>query len=166
MRGGPQRWLVCLYIGTLLLFGAAGCGSSTVKAIPAPTATPGAITLTPDRSVYTPMEPFGITVTSKAAANVFALDGRTGCTFLELQEYIVAKNGWAPVNLCRTGDLPQAYVIPPGAAEPFTLAPGDSPSNQNEWADGTYRVVLTYNTQRDGKGTSQTVYSQGFVVRG
>lgn len=166
MRGGLRRWLACVMMGLAILLGLAACSSSTAKSIPAPTATPGDITLVPDRVVYTPTEPVGITLKNNASKAYYAFDGRTACTFLDFQEYVPAKKAWAFVNPCTTGQPPQAFLIPAGASEPFTLAPGNAPTNPNQWQDGTYRVALTYNTQQDGKGTSQIVYSPGFVVQG
>jgi hypothetical protein len=131
-----------------------------------PTATPGEVTLTLDRSAYTPNLPFGITLKNNAKTTFYAYDGRTGCTFLELQEFVAAKGAWTPVNLCTTGDPPKPFAIPGSVSEPFTFAPGNAPGDANSWQDGTYRVVLTYNTQQDGTGTSQIVYSQGVVVQG
>ena len=166
MRARPQRWLLGLALGLSVLLGGTACSSSAANGIPAPTATPGDISLTPDRTVYTPSQPFGITVKNHGAKTYYATDGRTACSFLELQEYNVAKHAWAPVNICTTGDTPQTLALPASISEPFTLAPGNSPNNQNQWDDGTYRVALTYNSQSDGNGLSQTVYSQGFVVQG
>ena len=166
MRARPQRWLLGLALGLTVLLGGTACSSSAANGIAAPTATPGDISLTPDRTVYTPSQPFGITVKNHGTKSYYATDGRTACSYLELQEYIVAKHAWVPVNICNTGDPPQTLALPASISEPFTLAPGNSPNNQNQWDDGTYRVALTYSTQSDGNGLSQTVYSQGFVVQG
>jgi hypothetical protein len=158
-----MAWLA---LGVIVALSLAGCSSSIANNLPVPTATPGQITLTPDRSAYTPSQPFGITLKNNAKTTFYAYDGRTGCTFLELQEFVATKGAWTPVNLCTTGDPPQVFAISGSASEPFTLAPGNASGDPNSWQDGTYRVVLTYNTQQDGTGTRQTIYSQGFMVQG
>jgi hypothetical protein len=166
MRLEPRRWLAVVALGVLVLAGAVACASDNANAVNIPTATSGDITLVVDRRSYTPNMPVGVTMKNVSKKSYYALDGRTACTFLQLEEYVQARKAWAAVNLCTLGTQPTVRLVSPGANEPFTFAPGNAPTNANQWQSGLYRVSLTYSTKADGSGPTTIAYSAGFVVSG
>jgi hypothetical protein len=166
MRLEPRRWLAVVALGVLVLAGAAACASDKAQAVNIPVASGGDITLAVDRSAYTSSMPVGVTVRNVSKKIYYALDGRSACTILQLEEYVQARKAWATVNLCTLGTQPTARLLSPGANEPFTFAPGNAPTDANQWQSGLYRVSLTYGAQADGSGPMTTAYSVGFVVSG
>ncbi len=166
MRLEPQRWLAVVALGVVVLAGAVACASGNNTTVTIPAATGGDITLTVDRTSYMPSMPVGVTMKNVSKKSYYALDGRTACTFLQLDEYVQARKAWAAVNLCTLGAQPTARLVSPGANEPFTFAPGNAPADANKWLSGLYRVSLTYGTKADGSGPTTVAYSAGFVVSG
>ena len=166
MRLEPPRWLAVVALGVVVLAGATACTSDKARAVNIPAATRGDITLAVDRPSYTPSMPVGVTMKNGSKKNYYALDGRTGCTILQLEEYIQAKKAWAAVNLCTLGTQPTVRWVSPGANEPFTFAPGNAPTDANQWQSGLYRVSLTYSATAPGSGPTTTAYSVGFVISG
>lgn len=172
MRGLRQGWLATAILGALVaVFSLTACNSTTAKTIAAPTATAGDITIAVDRAAYGPTEPIGVTVTNASKTDYYALTGRSGCTFLQLEEYNPAKNVWVPVVGCQGATPSQALLIPgkphnnnTAFSEVFTLAPGNSSTNPNTWTIGLYRVSLSYSADASGTSNPQTAYSAGFNV--
>lgn len=172
MRGLRHCWLVAGAIGLLaVVLSLAACDTSTAKAIAAPTATGGDVTIVVDRARYGITVPIGVTITNAGKSDYYAATGRSGCTFLQLEEYVASKNAWAPVLGCASAEQPQALLIPGkphnnnrAFTETFTLAPGTSATNANTWDLGLYRVALTYATDATLSKNLQTAYSAGFYV--
>ena len=165
MRSGFRRYAAPL--GALLVLAAVLCAcSSTSAKAPAPTPTSGAIQITLDRASYTSTDPIGVTITNSSKTKYYALDSHSACTFLQLEFYDTAHKTWAPTLPCKENRQPAALLIAPGMTEPFTLAPGNSSSNGNEWGPGLYRVGITYGTKADASGTVTTAYSKGFQITG
>ncbi len=167
MRSGLRRYLaplgLLLALAAVLMLGA--CAGTSAKA-PLPTPTGGAIQITTDRASYTSSQPIGITVINNSKTNYYALDARSGCTFLQLEFYDTGQKAWVPTLPCKENRPPAALMIAAGMTEPFTLPPGNSSSNGNQWGPGLYRIGLTYGTQPDASGTVATAYSTGFQISG
>lgn len=165
MRSGFWRYAVPL--GALLVLAAllSGCSSKATRA-PLSTPTSGAIQITLDRASYTSSEPIGVTVTNNSKTKYYALDTRSACTFMQLEFYDTNHKTWAPTLPCKENRQPAALLIAPGMTEPFTLAPGNSSSNGNQWGPGQYRIAITYGTNPDASGTVTTAYSNGFQITG
>ncbi len=167
MRSGFRCYLaplgVLLALAAVLTLGA--CSAPGAKT-PLPTPTSDPIQITTDRASYTSSEPIGVTVTNSSKSNYYALDARSGCTFLQLEFYDSSRKAWMPTLPCKENRPPAALMIAAGMTEPFTLPPGNSSSNGNQWGPGLYRISLTYGTQPDGTGTMTTAYSQGFQITG
>lgn len=170
MRGRPRWWQSLLLAGMVLMMSTvAGCGTSAkVKSVVLPTASAGDVTITVDRQHYRVSEPVGVTVTNATKTAYYAMDGRSACTFLQMQRLDTQTHTWISVFGCPTLSVnpPHPRLIPPSAALPYTVAPGDAPSNPNAWQVGVYRVALQYSAQVDGSGANQISYSAGFIVQG
>lgn len=168
MRATPRMRSVApallLLLGSLCVL--ASCTSRSVTVTSVPTATSGDITITPDRTSYTPHQPFGITVTNNGKTSYYAKDGLSACTYLQLEWYDPGKKAWVPVVGCSNANTPQVRTLAPSGSLPFTLAPGDSSNDANAWVAGLYRVSLRYGTAADGSGELQTASSPGFQVKG
>ncbi len=164
MRVRPRIWLLMVTAGVLAMTALSACSTSAARSSALPTPTKGDVQVAVDRATYTANQPIGVTVTSGKQTSYYALDGRSGCTFLQLEQYDQTHNTWVSVDGCPTTDPPQARLIAPSIVEPFTLAPGNSASNQNSWVPGLYRVALQYGTQSDGGGHIQIAYSAGFRI--
>jgi hypothetical protein len=140
----------------------AACSTNAVSAKPLPTATTGDIRITINQKQFNVSDPVGVTVTNTGNDTYYAFTGRSGCTFLQLQQYTAATNTWKNVFGCQ-GTNPTTVQITPQISEPFTLAP-NSASNPNAWDPGTYRVALPYGTQPEGSDTSLVAYSGAFTI--
>lgn len=163
MRSGFWRSVAPLGVMLTLAAVLCACSPPSTKA-PLPTPTGGAIQITLDRASYTSSEPIGVTVSNTSKTKYYALDTHSACTFLQLQFYDTAHKAWAPTLPCKENRVPTALLIAPGMTEPFTLAPGNSSSNGNEWGPGLYRISITYGAQPDASGSVTTAYSKGFQI--
>jgi hypothetical protein len=147
-----------------LAFGSCSVGSSNIAAVP--TATGADIQLSVDRARYGLSQPIGVTVkNTSSSATYYAIDGRSGCTFLQLQMYAPANKTWVAVDGCSNDAQPFVRQLPPAVVEPFTLPPGTATNDSNSWASGVYRVALQFSSQQDGGGTPQVAYSAGFQIQ-
>jgi hypothetical protein len=168
MRSQPRVWLVLIGI-IVLAASLAACNTTTIKTsktpLPAPTAGP--IQLAVDRTVYTSTQPIGVTVTNTTPkTDFYAMSGRSGCTFLQLQQYNQQKKTWVSVDPCDSINQPSVRKIPASADVPYTLAPGTIPATSpNVWEPGIYRVALQYSPQTDAITSLQIAYSQGFQIK-
>ena len=167
MRSGLGRYLALLGVPLALaaVLVLAACSGSPAKT-PVPTPTSEAIQISTDRASYNSTQPIGVTVTNGSKTNYYALDARSGCTFLQLEFYDTTHKAWVPTLPCKENRPPAALMIAAGMTEPFTLPPGNSSSNGNQWGPGLYRIGLTYGTQSDASGTVITAYSTGFQITG
>ena len=130
-----------------------------------PTATKTAVAITMQNRDFATSEPLGILVKNTGSSDVYALDGLSGCTVLQLQQYDSNKKAWVAADRCHETVQPRVLVIRKGMSEPFTLAP-NSPGDANAWDSGTYRIALTFTTHADGKTATQAAYSPGFTISG
>lgn len=156
--------LLFLLCSLFMLSILAGCklrGSN----ITLPTATKATVAITMQNREFETSEPLGILVKNTGSADVYALDGLSACTVLQLQQYDSDKKAWVAADGCRETVQPRVLVIRAGMSEPFTLAPS-SPGDPNSWDSGTYRIALIYTTHADGKSAAQTAYSPGFTISG
>jgi hypothetical protein len=151
-------------VGLALLVILAGCQSDSTNANPAQAASGGPVRITLDHSAYGVNDPLGITVSNTGDRVFYAVDGKSACTFMQLQKYDSGKKQWATIDACTIAYSPHPLQMPAGIAEPFSLAPG-SPSDQNAWETGTYRVAVVYSENADGTTGAQTAYSPEFAIR-
>jgi hypothetical protein len=128
-----------------------------------PTATKATVAITMQNREFETSEPLGILVKNTGSADVYALNGLSACTVLQLQQYDTDKKVWVAADRCRETAQPRVLVIRAGMSEPFTLAPTSS-GDPNSWDAGTYRIALTFTTHADGKAAAQTAYSPGFTI--
>jgi hypothetical protein len=159
-----QRPLVLASMLLVALTALAACAQSSAKATTLPTPTTGAIEISIDRPSYTAAQPIGVSIANNDKQGVYALNGRTGCTFLQLELYNPTKKTWSPTAPCGTVDPVRALLIPSGAHEPFTLPPGNNSADANSWVPGTYRISLRYGTKPDASGDVQVAYSSAFQI--
>jgi hypothetical protein len=130
---------------------------------PTPSATTGALRLTTDHSTYALETPIGVTVTNAGGADLYALDGRSGCAIIQLQRYDSSVRQWISVVGCAQATSPRANRITAGAAIPFTLGPS-SASDPNKWDRGVYRVAVAYSANPDATTDGQIAFSAGFTI--
>jgi len=142
----------------------AGCKISRSN-IALPTATKATVTITMQNREFETSEPLGILVKNTGSADVYALDGLSGCTVLQLQQYDSDKKAWVAADRCRETAQPRVLLIRAGMSEPFTLAPTSS-GDPNAWDSGAFRIALTFSTHADGKSETQVAYSPGFTISG
>lgn len=154
--------LLFLLCSLFMLSILAGCKVRSSN-IALPTATKATVVITMENLEYETSEPLGILVKNAGSADVYALDGLSACTMLQLQQYDSDKKVWVATDRCRETVQPRALVIRAGMSEPFTLAPTSS-GDPNAWDSGTYRIALTFTTHADGKTAAQTAYSPGFTI--
>ncbi len=143
----------------------AGCAFGATPTGPVPTATGGDVRLTIDRASYTTHTPVGLTLVNAGHGDYYAVDGRSGCTIVQLQRYDEASNEWLSVDGCTTPSQPHVLLIRAGMREPFTLAPA-SASDANAWESGLYRVAAAYSANGDGVSGERIAYSAGFTIDG
>lgn len=173
MRCLRQWWLAMTVLGLLVALALlSACDSSSSKAVAAPSGTTGDITIAVDRATYGVSQPIGVTIANGSKTDYYAATGRSACTFLQLEEYVPSKKAWVPVVGCQTAQQAQTLLIPSKPrnrnktfAETFTLAPGNSPNNANNWETGLYRVALTYSSDSNLSKNMQIAYSPGFYVK-
>lgn len=167
MQRTPHSWLklsslVALAV-VLGLGGLSACSNNSLNSKALPTATAGGIRVAVGQTQYGVNDPVGVTVTNTTSNQTyFAISGRSGCTFLQLQLYNATEKSWVSVFGC-PGANPTPLEITPQLSEPFTLAPNSS-SNPNAWDPGTYRVALLYSINSDGISNPIVAYSAAFAV--
>jgi hypothetical protein len=167
MQRTPHLWLKLsplIVLATVLgLGGLSACSNGSLHGQVLPTATAGGIQIAVEQTHYGVNDPVGVTVTNTSNNQTFyAVSGRSGCTFLQLQQYDTTKKSWESVFGC-PGAVPTTLQITPQLSEPFTLAPNSS-SNPNAWDPGTYRVALLYSATSDGISNPIVAYSAAFTV--
>jgi hypothetical protein len=156
-------WLARLGIGLAIAL-LVGCAEGALSPLgPTPSATSGALRLTTDHSAYGLDTPIGVTVTNAGATDVYALDGRSGCAIIQMQQYNSSTRKWNSVVGCAQATSPRPDRITAGAAIPFTLAPTSS-ADPNKWDRGLYRVALAYSANTDATTEGQIAFSAGFTI--
>lgn len=156
--------LLCSLFMLSVVGALAGCKISRSN-IALPTATKATVTITMQNLEFTTSEPLGVLVKNTSSADVYALDGLSGCTVLQLQQYDSDKKIWVAADRCRETVQPRVLLIRAGMSEPFTLAPNSS-GDPNAWSSGTYRIALSFTTQANGTSSAQVAYSPGFTISG
>jgi hypothetical protein len=147
----------------------AGCGVSGMtstggEGTPSPreTATPGPITVTPDKQRYGQSDTIAVTIMNGTSTGIAAPDHQSNCTTVTLDWW--SGQSWQPQNPCKLMIATRLIPIMPGATLVQQLHPqgGTSPG----WAIGTYRVAFTYyvGTAANFSGSTTTVYSATFTV--
>jgi hypothetical protein len=166
MHHAPHYWLrvssLAICAALFALGSLSACSDGSGRVVRLPTATAGAIQIAVSRTQFASHDPVGVTVTNTSDHTYYAVDGRSGCTYLQLQEFNSAKNAWVNVVGC-TDFNPSPLEISPRLAEPFTFAP-TSTSDPNSWDPGTYRIVLMYGDSADGSNASTIAFSPGFTI--
>lgn len=173
MRLVRQWWGTAAILGLLVAASTlSACDTSSNKAIAAPAGTTGDVTIAVDRTTYGITVPFGVTVTNNGKTDYYAADGRSACSFLQLQQYVPAKKSWISIVGCQSAIQVQTLLIPGKPhnnnrpfSESFTLAPGNSPADANAWENGLYRIALTYSSDSNLSNDMQVAYSPGFYVK-
>ena len=95
-------------IGLAIALVLAGCAEGALSPLgPTPSATSGALRLTTDHSAYRLDTPIGVTVTNAGATDVYALDGRSGCAIIQLQQYDSSTRTWISVVGCSQATSPR-----------------------------------------------------------
>ena len=155
--------LPSLLLVPLLVLLLSGCALGATPAGPIPTATSGDLRLSTDGGSYGTHTPVGLTLVN-GGGEYYAVDGRSGCTIVQLQRYDAARKEWLSVDGCATPGQPRVLVIHAGMREPFTLAP-TSASDANSWESGMYRVAAAYSANSDGVSGERIAYSAGFMIR-
>ena len=161
MQRRPMKWMAV--VGFVALFLLAGCQANATNANTKSSATNGPVRVSVDHSSYGVNDPVGVTVSNTTKTVYYSLDGKSACTILQLQKYDSSKKQWAMTYACTVASPIQALQVPAGIAEPFSLAPG-SPSDENSWQKGTYRIMVVYSDNADGKSGAQTAYSATFAI--
>jgi len=164
MRTRLRRCAPLLPLLLLSLLLVAGCAFGAAPTGPIPTATGGDVRLATDRGSYGTHTPVGLTLVNAGHSDYYAVDGRSGCTIVQLQRYDDQRNEWLSVDGCTTPSQPHVLVIRAGMREPFTLAPA-SASDANAWESGVYRVAAAFSTNDDGVTGEHIAYSAGFVIQ-
>lgn len=162
MRTRLRRYAPLLPLTLLLV---TGCAFWATPTGPVPTATGGDLRLTTDRGSYGTHTPVGLTLVNASNGDYYAVDGRSGCTIVQLQRYDDQRNEWLSVDGCTTPSQPHILLIRAGMREPFTLAP-TSASDTNSWESGLYRVAAAYSANGDGVSGERIAYSAGFTIDG
>src|SRR6478672_10955184 len=101
-------WLARLGIGLAIALLLVGCAEGALSPLgPTPSATSGALRLTTDHSAYGLDIPIGVIVTNTGATDVYALDGRSGCAIIQLQQYNSSTRQWNSVVGCAQATSPR-----------------------------------------------------------
>lgn len=164
----PQRRGMALALaGALALSVAlAGCAGSSARPKPLvdTAATTGVVTVATNLTAYNTNEPIGATITNTSAkTDYYTEDGRSACTYLQLEKWNPTSGKWEAADKCVGGQAQRTYTIPKGSAIPFTLAP-NSANNFNTWDVGTYRVAVFYTAQSDGVSQAVEAHSAAFTI--
>src|SRR5262249_31116413 len=129
---------------------------------PRETATPGPITVTPDKQRYGQSETIAVTIMNGTSTGIAAPDHQSNCTTVTLEWWTC--QSWQAQKPCKLIIANRLIPIMPGARLVQQLQPqgGTSPS----WAIGTYRVAFTYSvgTPANLSGSTTTIYSATFTV--
>ncbi len=157
-----QRVLRAMTLGFILLAGPIACGTiSQQVAVVLPTRTASEVALVTDSPAYLISQAIGVNLQNASAKTLYAVDGHTACTILQLQQKVGGT--WQDAMPCTSRQAPRVLAIPARTTEPYTFAPGNAPDNQNVWAPGTYRVAFTFGPDATHPGTTQ-IFSAGFEI--
>ena len=152
MQRRPHPWLKLsslVALAAILALGSlAACSGTSVMSKLLPTATAGDIKILVSQTQFNVSDPVGVTVTNTSNQTFYAVNGRPAAPSCSCKSRIPAKNSWVSVSGCPAAS-PTPLAITPQLSEPFTLA-RTSPSNENAWDPGTYRVALLYSASSNG----------------
>src|SRR5262249_2879177 len=126
MKQRLWRWaarLPSLHLVPLLALLLSGCALGATPTGPIPTATSGDLRPPTAGRSYGTHTPVGLTLVNGSGGDFYAVDGRSGCTIVQLQRYDAGRKEWISVDGCPTPGQPHVLVIHAGMREPFTLAP-------------------------------------------
>ena len=152
-------------IASLAIAALSGCASTNVPSGFRPTATTAQIVVAVDQTAHTTHTPIGVTLANTGTAVYYGLDGRSGCTLIQLQRLDTDSGHWVSVDGCSPTQTARVLEIPALVTEPFTLPPGSS-SDPNAWQPGLYRVATAYSPNPDGISGESAAYSAGFRISG
>ena len=159
-----SRWIARMGATILLALTLAGCAAAALNPLgPTPSATSGALRLTTDHSAYTLIAPIGVTVTNTGRTDLYALDGRSGCAIVQLQQYDSSTSKWVSIVGCSQATSPRPDRIAAGVTIPFTLAPTSS-GDPNKWDRGLYRVAVAFSANSDATTDGRLAFSAGFTI--
>jgi hypothetical protein len=83
------------------LGGLSACTNNSLNSQALPTATAGGIQIAVGQTQYGVNDPVGVTVTNTTSNQTYyAVSGRSGCTYLQLQQYNTTKKSWVSVFGC------------------------------------------------------------------
>ena len=157
-------WIARMGATILLALTLAGCAEVALNPLgPTPSATSGALRLTIDHATYTLTTPIGVTVTNTGGTDLYALDGRSGCAIVQLQQYDSSTSKWVSIVGCSQATSPRADRIAAGVSIPFTLAPASS-ADPNKWDRGLYRVAVAFSSNSDATTDGSLAFSAGFTI--
>ena len=158
--------LTCAMVATLAL-GLGACRVATPPATLTPTpslVSSGGVTVALEKPQYAPSDTIVATIHNGLATPIFARDGRSDCTLLDLERRV--NEAWqiqaACVNMQPVRHIAQ---VAHGAILTQQLAPSLSDSSTESWPPGTYRLAFAYVTSVDQPfGQSTVIFSATFTV--
>jgi len=157
-------WSARIIFTFVLALVLAGCAEVALGPFgPTPSATSGALRLTTDHGAYALTSPIGVMVTNTGGADLYALDGRSGCAIVQLQRYDSSTSKWISVVGCSQATSPRPDRIAAGVTIPFTLAPTSS-GDPNKWDRGLYRVAVAFSANSDATTDGRLAFSAGFTI--
>jgi hypothetical protein len=121
-----------------------------------------AVTLTTDRSSYSPSSAIKVTLINHRSTSIFAYDHQTSCTILSLQRQ--TNGGWQVTGGCALGRVTQQIEIKAGETMQITLAPEMGQIHATPWPTGTYRIALQYGVPGQDIGVGSLVVTSIFAI--
>jgi hypothetical protein len=162
---GIQR-LTCAIVAALALgLGACRVASPPAALTPTPSAvSSGLVVVAVENPQYAPDDTIVATIHNGLATSIFARDGRSDCTVVDLERWV--DNSWqiqAPcVNMQPT---PHVVQVAPDAVLSQPLASSLSDATGGSWPPGTYRLAFAYVTSVDQPfGQSTVIFSAAFTI--
>jgi hypothetical protein len=163
---------------TVLLLSTAACGRLTASQSDATatpngsssTATRGPIVISTDHSLYSPADPWKVTVRNGLATTIYAMDEEASCSILALQTQ--SGGAWRPAEGagCPLGRIALVVAVAPGTTVTYTIQAGYPGLYFAYFSPGVYRLSLSYSASAcqmpPRVGTLSTVVSQTITVAG
>lgn len=123
-------------LGLLLV----GCAANTG------TSGSGAVTISTDRTTYTPGDTMSVTVHNTLATPIYALDTLASCSILSLDYQVNGAWQTSQVAQCPLKRRAQLVKIDAGATYTAHITAGYPGWNQLTFPKGSYRLALLYTT--------------------